>query len=440
MQTPTSHSLQALRRGDLAGARELRLTGGLTSLPAEIFGLADTLEVLDLTGNALTELPAEMGRLSRLRVLFCSGNRFERLPPVLGDCPELSQIGFRACGIREVPGEALPPALRWLTLTDNRIAHLPEAIGARPNLQKLMLAGNRLRGLPPGLARAGRLELVRLSANDLDAIPAWLSALPRLAWISWAGNPCEPAGAPAAAADVASADIVTGELLGEGASGRVHRALWRQGSGERPVALKLFKGAMTSDGLPEREMAACLAAGAHPNLAGALGRLTGHPDGAQGLLMPLLPANWRVLADPPSLASCSRDVYDPELRLGLGTARALATAAARAAAHLHGRGLLHGDLYAHNILWDGTEGEAVLTDFGAACLLPQGPMGAAWERVEVRAWGLLLGELLALCPPDDAGMAPLRALEADCTRGDAAARPRMADVLGDLARSGRERA
>ncbi|AWN43320.1 leucine-rich repeat-containing protein kinase family protein [Methylobacterium durans] len=435
MQAKTSHALQALRRGDLSGTRELRLTGGLTEVPPEIFGLAETLEVLDLSGNALTALPAGLSRLRRLRVLFCSGNRFERLPPVLGDCPALSQIGFRGTGMREVPGEALPPALRWLTLTDNRIADLPDAIGARPHLQKLMLAGNRLRSLPSSLAQAARLELVRLSANGIAALPAWIAALPRLAWLSWAGNPCEPAIAPAAAPAVPWTDILPGEILGEGASGRVHRALLRDGSPEpaRPVALKLFKGAMTSDGLPEREMAACLAAGAHPNLAGAIGRLAGHPEGAQGLLMPLLPARWRPLAGPPSLASCSRDVYDPDLRLDASIAHALATAVGRAAAHLHGRGLLHGDLYAHNILWDGSAGEAVLTDFGAASALPEGPVAPALERVEVRAFGLLLGELLARCPPDGGGVAAMRALEAACVSEDAGTRPRMTEVLAALA-------
>lgn len=54
-------------------------------------------------------------------------------------------------------------------------------------------------------------------------------------------------------------------------------------------------------------------------------------------------------------------------------ARHPAGAAAAGAGGRHGggaparaRGLLHGDLYAHNLLWDGTDGQAVLSDFGAA--------------------------------------------------------------------------
>ncbi len=433
MPPPPSPTLHALRRGDLAGARELRLSGPLAEFPSEIFGLAETLEILDLSGCGLAELPDDLGRLKRLRVLFCSGNRFARLPPVLGDCRALSQIGFRATGLTEVPAESLPPALRWLTLTDNRLEHLPDALGERPHLQKLMLAGNRLRALPATLQGAQNLELLRLSANDFTALPDWLATLPRLAWISWAGNPLEDDAAPADVPCVPWAALELGPLLGEGASGRIHRALWRGAT--QPVAVKLFKGRMTSDGLPEREMAACLGAGRHPNLVGALGRIEGHPEGMQGLLMPLIPEGWRVLAGPPSLERCSRDVYAPDLTLPLDTALRIATSVARAATHLHARGLLHGDLYGHNTLWDGRAGEAVLSDFGAACRLPTGPARGAWERVESRAWGILFGELLDLCTAAASELSDLRALQRACVRAEMGARPAMAEVVAALSGS-----
>ena len=420
--------LNALRRGDLAGTTTLRLPNGLAAFPREIFGLADTLELLDLGIGTFDALPDDLGRLKNLRVLFASGNRFARLPPVLGDCPSLSQIGFRGCGMEEVPAESLPRDLRWLTLTDNAIAALPAELGDRPRLQKLMLAGNRLDAIPESFAAANNLELIRLSCNRLDALPSWLTRLPRLAWVSYAGNPAEPASEPAAASCVPWSAIETGELLGEGASGRVHRALWNG----RPVALKLFKGAMTSDGLPEREMAACLAAGTHPNLTGALGRIAEHPDGSQGLLLRLLPPHWRVLAGPPSLASCSRDLYDPGLRLDPGIALRLARAVASAVAHLHGGGLLHGDVYAHNTLWDAASGEAVLSDFGAASALPVGTDGVGLAQIETRAVGILLGELLDRCDAEPAG---LRELERACVQPDPKQRPDLAAVVAELDRA-----
>ncbi|HEY8611916.1 MAG TPA: leucine-rich repeat-containing protein kinase family protein [Roseomonas sp.] len=430
----TAATLEALRRGTLTGVRELYLNGlGLTEFPREILGLAETLEVLDLGQNALTTLPQDLGRLHRLRAIFCSGNPMERLPPALGDCPALGQVGFRGTGMREIPAEALPSALRWLTLTDNRIERLPDALGERPALQKLMLAGNRLRQLPERLAGAPGLELLRLSANRFDALPPWLAEMPCLAWIAWAGNPMDQGSGAASAPVVPWNALEPGPALGEGASGRVQRALWRSdaGAGPRPVALKLFKGTMTSDGLPEREMAACLAAGEHPNLTGALGRLSGHPEGLDGLLMPLLPEGWRVLAGPPSPESCSRDVYDPALRLDPAAALRIARGTAAAAAHLHGRGLLHGDLYAHNTLWDGIRGDCVLSDFGAVSFLPRDEVGEALQRIEARAWGLLLGELLDRCGDGLPDPVALRDLQRRCT-GPIQARPLLADALRAL--------
>ncbi len=416
-------TLAALRRGDLAGAREVRLPDGLTEFPAELFGLADTLEVLDL-GRGRYDLPDDLGRFRALRALFCSGTPFARLPPALGGCEALSQMGFRGCGIAEVPAEALPPQLRWLTLTDNRIATLPEELGRRPRLQKLMLSGNALDRLPEGLAGHRNLELVRFASNHFEALPPWLAEMPALAWVSYSGNPAEPASPPAEAPLVPWADLTVGPLLGEGSSGWVHRATWH---GE--VALKLFKGAMGSDGLPEREVAACLAAGDHPAVIGALGGVTGHPEGIPGLLLRLVPAEWPVLAGPPSLASCSRDVYDPALRLGADAVRRLAGGIASALAHLHGRRLMHGDLYGHNILWDGRDGAAVLGDFGAASTLPEGEAGRALARIETRAFGILLDELLALCAE---ASDRLRDLTRACTQPEPAARPAMADVAATL--------
>lgn len=424
--------LDELRSGSLDGTRELRLRGGLTEFPRDILGLAETLEVLDLSDNALDSLPDDFSRLTRLRVLFCSGNRFDQLPPVLGDCVALTQVGFRATGLREVPAEALPAGLRWLTVTDNQIDRVPAALGERPALQKLMLSGNRLRDLPASLEGAPSLELLRLSANRFDALPGWIAALPRLAWLAYAGNPLDRRIEAPESVSAAWPDLQPGALLGEGASGHVYRAAWQPDQNPaRDVALKLFKGAMTSDGLPDREIAACLAAGDHPNLIGGIARVTGHPAGIQGLLMPLLPPEWRVLAGPPSLQSCSRDIYDPSAYFTAATVHRIASGIAAAGAHLHRHGLLHGDLYAHNTLWDGAEGQAVLSDFGAASFLPEAGPGPAIAKTDVLAWGLLLGELLDRCADE---MPTLRELQRKCTQATPSARPTMADVLGLLQR------
>ena len=123
------HTLEQLRSGALMGTRRLDLSCDLRALPPEVFDLADTLEVLNLSVNQLSTLPQDLPRLHRLKVIFCSNNPFTHLPEVLGDCAALQVVGFKACSITAVPGAALPPLLRWLILTDNAVTHLPPAVG-----------------------------------------------------------------------------------------------------------------------------------------------------------------------------------------------------------------------------------------------------------------------------------------------------------------------
>ena len=435
------HTLDQLRAGQLHGLKRLNLSEGLTEFPREIFALANTLEVLNLTGNALSSLPDDLGRLHKLEVLFCSDNQFTEVPAVLGQCPLLSMVGFKANQIRTLPAAALTPALRWLILTDNQLEELPAEIGNCQQLQKLMLAGNRLTALPETLANCTNLELLRIAANEFKALPAWLLALPRLAWLAYAGNPL---GARAEAQAVANhpigtidwSELAVEQQLGEGASGVIYRAR-RRNIVPAEVAVKLFKGAVTSDGLPHSEMAACISAGAHPNLIAVEGKIARHPAGAQGLVLALIDPAFGNLAGPPSLATCTRDVYSASTNFRLETALRIAQGIAAAAGHLHTQGIMHGDLYAHNILNTPT-GEALLGDFGAACFFePDASATAtALQQLEVRAFGCLLEELLERCPEAEAAPAAtavLWDLQRRCVQPAVAARPLFTEIQRVLA-------
>lgn len=426
-----------LRRGELVGAKRLDLSGGLTELPSEIFDLADTLEVLNLSGNRLTDLPPDMGRLRKLKIIFGSNNLFEHLPESLGECEALEVVGFKATRIRAVSGDALPPKLRWLILTDNAIERLPDALGERPALQKLMLAGNRLNALPEGLADAHRLELLRLSANGFEQLPPWLTRLPRLAWLAVAGNPLGwQAESPEPLPRVEWSKLNVGERLGEGASGHIFRAQL----GHQPsLALKLFKGAVTSDGLPEHEIAGSLAAGPHDLLCTPVAELAGHPDGTQGILLPLLPPELCSLAGPPSMESCTRDVYPVGFQLSAASALALASQMVAALGHLHGRCVMHGDFYAHNILWNAASSKAMLSDMGAACPMPSNHPALRRDllALEVRALGIFLEELVVHVPSvglaaeDTAALARLQSVARACLALNPADRPSLAELAAE---------
>ncbi|MGN0859133.1 MAG: leucine-rich repeat-containing protein kinase family protein, partial [Stenotrophomonas sp.] len=372
----------------LAGARHVRLTGlGLRQFPRQLFCLANSLEVLDLSGNQLASLPDDLHRLHRLRILFASDNPFTELPIALGQCTLLEMVGFKACRIEHVPAQSLPPQLRWLILTDNRIEQLPASLGQRPRLQKLMLSCNRLSDLPD-LSACHRLELLRLAGNRLREVPASLLTLPALAWLALAGNPFSAA-SEQAVLDDSSQPVMPwhvlemAELLGEGASGWIHRAIHK---GEAtPVALKRFKAAATSDGTPQSELAAGLHAGRHRHLLTPLARVDGVPGNGLAVALPLLDGHYRPLAGPPSFASCTRDVYADDLHLSQAQAEQLLQGIHAAVQHLHARGIVHGDLYAHNILCNPASGHALLSDFGAA-MLTDGLPAATVERLQAIEW------------------------------------------------------
>ncbi|MFQ1996558.1 leucine-rich repeat-containing protein kinase family protein [Aeromonas veronii] len=448
------HTLEQLRAGELCGARHLKLCENLTEFPTEILSLKETLEVLDLTGNQLSTLPDELAEFGKLRIIFCSENRFTELPEVLGRCPTLTMLGFKANRIATVSAKALPAGLRWLILTDNAVEQLPDELGQCDALQKLMLAGNRLRELPASLANCRKLELLRIAANRIERFPEWLLSLPRLSWLAYSGNPFSE-GEEARAIDdahvapIAWETLALGELLGQGASGVIHRATLVGNTADEvtqasdrgddsQVAVKLFKGAVTSDGLPRCEMAASLAAGTHPNLIKVIGKVADHPSGIPALVMELIDPAFANLAGPPSLDSCTRDVYPEELHLSVPDALAMAHGIASVAGHLHRAGIMHGDLYGHNILFArgfDAPARALLGDFGAASLYERSDRERAvgLERLEVRAFGCLLEELLAHCDTQDSPLDGLHQLKAACLSELPADRPDFAYIERQLA-------
>ena len=422
---PVMNSLELLRAGKLAGIKRLDLSCGLTQFPAEIYDLADTLEILNLSGNALSSLPDDLTRLKKLKVIFCSENQFSEVPEVLGQCPMLEMIGFKSNKINKLSDFSLPAALRWLILSDNQLLELPAEIGQCTRLQKLMLAGNQLQSLPQEMAACYNLELLRISANRLESLPDWLLRLPRLAWLAFAGNPFSDKDTQEISA-INWHEFVLQHKLGEGASGIIYQASHQH---RGTVAVKLFKGQVTSDGLPSSEKAACIAAGLHANLITATAKISDHPEGTKGLVMPLVDASFRNLAGPPDLASCTRDIYPADSHFNLNTLIRIAHGIASAAAHLHEQGILHGDLYAHNILWN-EQGDSLLGDFGAASFITVPHQIELLERIEVRAFSCLLQELLGRCT--DPVPVLLTDLQHCCAHADVASRPLFAEICNTL--------
>ena len=117
--------------------------------------------LLDLSGNQLTSLPAEIGKLTNMTRLDLNGNQLTSLPAEIGVLTKLWQ----------------------LDLSGNQLTSLPAEIGELTNLKELNLRGNHL---PDSI-----VELCDRSINDLfaylrstsvDAQPSLLTKIKR--WLT----------------------------------------------------------------------------------------------------------------------------------------------------------------------------------------------------------------------------------------------------------------
>lgn len=440
-RTITLHTTANLRQGLLDQTKELKLSQQLTSFPNEILELSNTLEVLDLSNNQLSQLPCDFARLKKLRVLFLSNNQFKELPSVLAECPALSMIGIRNNQMKVVPEHSLPLTTRWLILTDNQIKKMPDSLGQLPYLQKLMLAGNQLTALPDTIAQCHSLELFRVSANQLTNLPDSLLHLPKLSWLAFSGNPFCDSQAPinSTLPAIAWSDIDSHEILGQGASGIISKATWRSnacsmGGTNLPIVVKKYKGSLTSDGYSKDELAAVITADCHPNLIPLVAQID--DDCRPGLVMQRISKDYKCLGQPPSMQSCTRDQFNNEFTLAAPDILKAAIQVADTMLHLLEKKICHGDLYAHNILIN-QNADIILSDFGAASSYDSLTVSQSesMQKIEVRAFGCLLEDLLTICKHSPSALTEqLTALKKDCLLTTVAARPTFKKIKLALTR------
>lgn len=423
-------TLDDIKNGSLKGSKVFKFSGELTQFPDELFDLADSLEMLDLSGNKLFHLPNRFKEFKKLKIAFFSDNCFTEFPEILYHCPQLEMIGFKSNQINFISENAIPKHTRWLILTNNKIESLPKSIGECYRLQKCGLAGNRLTHLPDEMANCKNLELLRISANAITVFPSWLLALPKLSWLAFAGNPFSNFNKhQTELLEIDWDKLVVKELLGQGASGMIYKAEYAT----TDIAVKLFKGEVTSDGLPDNEMQACIEAGEHSSLVKVIGKLKQHPEGKDGLAMGLLSKDYVNLGMPPDFDTCTRDTYPNDIKFTVHQIISVAKNICAVSEHLHQKGILHGDLYAHNILINSTH-HAILGDFGAATIYNINTSNAQlFEKLDVRAYGCLLDDLLERVE-DKAkpSFSALHQIKENCLSNDIKQRLNFSEILNIL--------
>lgn len=437
----------------------------LKEFPKELL-LLTSLEVIKLDNNEISSLPNEIIKLKSLKILFLGNNKFEIYPLILGQMESLYMISFKGNNIKIIPNNSLALTLGWLILTDNQIEIIPECIGNLIYLKKLMLANNKISYLPIELSNCRQLELVRLSSNQLTQIPQWLFELPNLSWIALAGNPFYnlPSIHDIPSLEIHSSELIIGDKIGEGASGVIYHATPSSTSQLLPqsesqlqlesqlelqssrlslnsqYAIKYFKNNCTSDGSPMDEMSISLLLPKHSSLIPVIGTTIDPITQLNGLVFPLIPSDSYIsLASPPSFETVTRDVYKVNHNLTISNTLNILYQIASCCNLLHRAGIMHGDLYGHNILIPRSDFNlsTYLVDFGAATYYYPSSCSIDrryYESIEVNSFSKLIEELTNLTDFDQhiSIKNQLQSLYNDCSQENVINRPSFDNIVNKL--------
>ncbi len=199
--------LELIDRAADEGWTELDLSGkGLTELPAEIgkltqletliLGRVKKAEWLDdtyismLMTNELTTLPQELEALENLRTLTLSGNPFTVIPKVVLEMRQLKSLNLTGIGLLEI-SDAIAQSINLtnLILSDNQMTEIPEAITQLVYLTELDFSGNQITEIPAAIGNLMDLVELDFSGNQITEIPEDIGQLTRLAALYLDSNP-----------------------------------------------------------------------------------------------------------------------------------------------------------------------------------------------------------------------------------------------------------
>ncbi len=137
--------------------------------------------VLDLSGQNLTALPAELWQLTNLKRLNLDHNKLTLIPPEISKLIKLEKLEIRDNQLVNLPAEIEQlKALVELKLNNNRLVDLPLRFGNLKNLKELGIGGNCFNYLPAQIFHLNNLTSLWAFNLSLTTLPKEIELLRNL--------------------------------------------------------------------------------------------------------------------------------------------------------------------------------------------------------------------------------------------------------------------
>jgi Leucine-rich repeat (LRR) protein len=171
--------------------KDLRLADNqLKGTLPDCIGDLENLEVLDIQGNALTEISSSIGRLFKLKILNVSKNQLTSLPMEAIFDLHISEVNASR---NRLQGSLVPdnipqvPFLQKLDVSTNALTSVTETKVDFPELQSLDISNNRVAALP-NMSGWHKINFLNAEENKISEIPSGFSSLKTLTYADFGNN------------------------------------------------------------------------------------------------------------------------------------------------------------------------------------------------------------------------------------------------------------
>lgn len=169
----------------IAGARADRRNAATLE---QAFAAKEEVRKLDLSGQHLTELPAEVGDLTALEELQLAHNDLVTLPTSLARLTHLRRLEMDFTKVVEFPRVILHlERLELLAINCTKLREVPEDLGQLEHLGILTLCANDLGALPASIFRLPRLTELIATDSHMTSLPV-LGDLPMISHVNLSAN------------------------------------------------------------------------------------------------------------------------------------------------------------------------------------------------------------------------------------------------------------